>query len=231
MARRGFLFRGRHRDRQVPGCTTAMNKASLADSERRERRFAVADDQDPRAILSCPPPWCVFDCQTTGVDAGLRLIDASIVDHYGNILFDTLINPDIHIPTSASVLTGIDDAAVSRAPRWSAIWSKLEDLFLSQNRVFVWSAEFDLRAMRGECGRRDDLAWTTAIDARFVDLTPIVATFAGYECSFEDACAIASCPIPAVGQQRALRYCRSVMRMIQFIQSLSRSGKRSTRLS
>src|ERR1700728_4546465 len=190
MARRGFLFRGKHRDRCVADLIHGTFEDRSGGPESIQLNVTAAEDWDPSAIVSCFPPWCVFDCQTTAVDAGLRVIDASVIDHNGNVLFDTLVNPDIHIPANATVLTGLRDAEVMRAPRWGMIWSKLEDLFISQNRVFAWSAEFDLRAMRGKCGRRDDLAWTTAIDARFVDLTPIVSSIVGFECSFEEACSI-----------------------------------------
>jgi Exonuclease len=138
--------------------------------------------------------------QTTGFDAGLRPIEIAAIDQDGRILIDSLVNPGVHIPASATALTGINDAAVSDAPHWQAVWPKLETLLLEQNHIIAWSADFDLRAMRGECARCDNLAWAAAIDERFIDLTTIISKLT---CSFEDACALTSHPNPAVGQQRA----------------------------
>ena len=171
--------------------------------------------QSPTSSWS--PPWSVFDCQTTGLDAGLRLIEVAMIDHDGRTLVDTLVNPRLHISASATALSGIDNAAVRHAPHWGVIWPKLEELLLTQNHIIAWGAEFDLTAMRSDCARSSDLTWTTAIDARFVDLASIVSTIVGRECSFEDACAIASYPAPSVGRQRALAGCRATLQILQVL--------------
>jgi DNA polymerase III epsilon subunit-like protein len=221
MARRSFLFRGKHRDRQTAdaACGTSQGVPSRPGSFS-DGAAAPGRQGSVLALLSWPTPWSVLDCQTTGVDAGLRVIEIAAIDHNGRTIIETLVNPGVRIPRSATALTGIDEAAVSRAPHWRAVWPKLEDLLLAQKQIIAWSAEFDLRAMRGECARWEDLTWTTAIDARFVDLAPIVSTLAGRECSFEDACALAANRPPAVGEQRALGCCRAAL---QIIQSLGRN--------
>jgi DNA polymerase III epsilon subunit-like protein len=169
----------------------------------------------PAEGISSLEQWPVFACMTTGLDAGLRLIDVSIINHDGHVLVDTLVNPDIHIPASVAALSGIDDTAVNHAPRWQNIWTTVEDLLLAQNHVVAWSAEFDLRAMRGEFTRRDNLKWTMAIDSRFIDLSIAVSKFTGRECSFEDACALASDAVPGLGWQRALARGGALLRIIQ----------------
>jgi DNA polymerase III epsilon subunit-like protein len=213
MARGSFLFRGKHRCRQAAGQTHGVSLGRPDVPERSDRSLS--------ALQSWASPWSVLDCQTTGLDAGLRPIEVAAIDQDGRILIDTLVNPGIRLPASTTALTGIDDAAVSKAPPWRAVWLKLEAILLAQNRIAAWSSEFDLRAMRAECARCDDLAWTTAIDERFVDLAPIVSTFTGSELSFEDACRLASHPRPAVGQQRALRCCWAAL---QIIRTLGRGG-------
>ncbi len=210
MARRSFLRRDKRRHGRVeaPACGYHGGK-----------RIPLLHVRPLSQIFHLHSPWSILDCQTTGVDGGLRLIEIAIIDHDGRILIETLVNPGVRIPASAIALTGIDEAAVTRAPSWKAIWPKLEGLLLAQHHVIAWSADFDLRALRGECGRCDGVAWTTAIDARFVDLAPIISTLAGRECSFEDACDLASIPPPKVGQQRALSYCRATLRIIHALRN------------
>jgi DNA polymerase III epsilon subunit-like protein len=208
MARRSFLFRGKRRSHRAADFAYGVSHSRPQSPGRLP------------ALSLWRIPWSVFDCQTTGLDAGLRPIDISAIDHDGRILIDTSVNPGVHIPATATVLTGIDDSAVSHVPHWRAIWPKLEALLLAQNHIVAWNAEFDLRATRGECARCD-LAWSTAIDSRFVDLAPIVSMFTGRESSFEDACALALLPIPTVGQLRALSRCQATA---QIIQSLRRGG-------
>lgn len=197
---------------------THLPRAAPYGSARSDPRVAAPMHKPSRlSTLSWSPPWSVFDCQTTGLDAGLRLIEVAMIDHNGRTLVDTLVNPRVHISASATALSGIDDAAVRDVSHWGAIWQQLEELLLSQNHIIAWSAEFDLTAMRSECARSGDVTWTTAIDARFVDLAPIVSKIAGRECSFEDACAIASCPAPSVGRQRALAGCLATLQIVQVL--------------
>jgi DNA polymerase III epsilon subunit-like protein len=215
MARRSFLFGGKR------GCHRTGDFAYGQSHIRPESAGHLP------ALPLWRIPWSVFDCQTTGLDAGLRPIDISAIDHDGRILIDTLVNPGVHIPATATVLTGIDDSAVSYAPHWRTIWPKLEMLLLAQNHIVAWSAEFDLRAIRDECARCHDLSRTTEIDSRFVDLAAIVSMFTQRESSFEDACALALVPTPTVGQQRALSRCRAPAKIIQVFAEAVHESRRT----
>jgi len=156
----------------------------------------------PAECLFSLERWAVFASLTTRLDAGLRLIDVAIINRDGRVLLDTLVNPGVHIPASVAVVSGIDDTAVTQAPHWQEIWMKVEDLLLAQNHLVAWSVEFDLLAMRGECGRRDDLSWTIAIDSRFINSSVAVSKFIGRECSFENTGALVLTAGPGFEWQR-----------------------------
>jgi hypothetical protein len=221
MARRSFVFRGRQEPGQSADSAHESPRSGTYQPERSETSSA-SENRRASALLSWPAPWSVIDCQTTGLDARLRPIEIAAIGHDGRVLIDTLVNPGVPIPSSVTLLTGINDAAVKSAPRWSAIWPQLETLLLAQNHVVGWGSEFDLKAMRDECARDGRLTWTTAIDARFVDLAPIASVLIGRECSFDDACAFAAHPAPTVGRQRALLYCRATLRIIEAMRGSSR---------
>ncbi len=168
-----------------------------------------------RGQESWSAPWSVFDIQTTGIDAGFRVIEIAMLDCGGQILIDTMVNPGVHVPATSARVTGINDSAVKAAPAWPSIWSHVEGLLLAQNHIFSWNSECDLRAIRRECVRTDDLIWTSAIDARFVDLARVALIATGYECSFEELCALASVRFPPLGHQRAADCCRAALYIIQ----------------
>ncbi len=212
MARRSLLFRGKYRCR-----SGACLDDRCISSRRAPEEDAIRSGASRQSLHLWTPPWAVLDCQTTGIDAGLRVIEIAIVGHNGRTIIETLVNPGVPIPSSATTLTGIDDAAVRCAPNWKTIWPELEAVVLAQNRIIAWNAEFDLLALRRDSGRCHDLSWTTAIDSRFVDLAPIASRFADLECSFEDACSLAGRSAPQVGKQRALAYCRAAMAIINAI--------------
>lgn len=100
--------------------------------------------------------YVVLDVETTGGKAGTdRITEIGAVKvQSGEILdtFNTLINPERHIPSFISRLTGISNAMVADAPRFADIAEQLS-AFL-QGAVFVaHNAKFDYGFIRSEFAR------------------------------------------------------------------------------
>jgi DNA polymerase III epsilon subunit family exonuclease len=91
-------------------------------------------------------PVIVLDIETTGLSpyrnkiteiAAARVINGEIVDK-----FHTLINPETHIPSFITKLTGISDEMVKDAPTVSKILPSLRD-FLGEDIIVAHNASFD----------------------------------------------------------------------------------------
>ena len=100
--------------------------------------------------------YVVLDVETTGGKAGTDRITeiGALKVQAGEVIetFSTLINPQRHIPSFISRLTGISNSMVADAPTFAAIAEKLS-AFL-QGAVFVaHNAKFDYGFIRSEFAR------------------------------------------------------------------------------
>lgn len=92
------------------------------------------------------PDLRVFDTETTGLGETAQIISISIVDHQGNVLFDSLVRPDCHIPEDATDIHGISDEDVAGAPTWPQIHHQVCEL-LQNKPVIAYNIEFDRRML------------------------------------------------------------------------------------
>ena len=100
--------------------------------------------------------YVVLDVETTGGKAGTdRITEIGAVKvQAGEVLdtFNSLINPERHIPSFISRLTGISNAMVEGAPKFADIAAQLNEFL--QGAVFVaHNAKFDYGFIRAEFAR------------------------------------------------------------------------------
>jgi DNA polymerase-3 subunit epsilon len=111
---------------------------------------AIAEDQD-----------VVFlDTETTGLGAHAEIVDIAVIAADGRVLLDSLVRPVGPIPPEATLIHGITEELVARAPPWRDLVTSLRDL-LESRTVVVYNAEFD-RAMVTRCTLRLGLTPITA---------------------------------------------------------------------
>lgn len=110
--------------------------------------------------------FVVLDVETTGLEpedrivevAALRLAPAAPGSWTEIERFESLINPQVHIPPQATAVSGIDDALVSGAPSFAAVWPSVARLLA--DAVFVaHNAPFDLHFMSSERKRAGLGTW------------------------------------------------------------------------
>lgn len=97
--------------------------------------------------------FAIIDVETTGGGIkGNRLTEICIVLLQGDKVLDkytTLVNPEKHIPTQITALTGIDDEMVAQAPKFAEVAKKI-DAF-TKDAVFVaHNVNFDYNVLRNE---------------------------------------------------------------------------------
>jgi DNA polymerase III subunit epsilon len=102
--------------------------------------------------------FCVIDLETTGGNRnedGITEVGAVKVQG-GRCLgtFQTLVDPGRAIPPSITVLTGLTDALVARAPRIGAVLPSLLE-FVGDAVIVGHNVGFDLGFLRAACHRHD----------------------------------------------------------------------------
>lgn len=89
--------------------------------------------------------YTVVDIETTGGSHGNRITEIAAVRTDGKIVlnsYQTLINPQVFIPKSISLLTGITNAMVDDAPVFEDISNELEE-FLQDSVFIAHNVSFD----------------------------------------------------------------------------------------
>jgi DNA polymerase III subunit epsilon len=90
-------------------------------------------------------PVIILDTETSGVDMTDMPVQIGIVDLRGNVLIDTLINPDgTAISEKAQETHQISADDLAQAPMFTTIWDQLSAL-LENCDVLAFNASFDLR--------------------------------------------------------------------------------------
>jgi DNA polymerase-3 subunit epsilon len=97
--------------------------------------------------------YSIIDIETTGLNSGTdRITEIAIIIHDGEKIvdqFETLINPECHIPHHITGLTGINDRMVRDAPRFYEVARKIVEL--TEGKVFVaHNASFDYNFLKNE---------------------------------------------------------------------------------
>ena len=98
----------------------------------------------------------VLDCETTGLDpAKARIVDLAAVRVTGGKLdaaasFHSLVKPPEPIPAASTAIHGIDDAAVTSAPAFPAVWATFQS-YANGAIVIGHSVGFDLAVLKREC--------------------------------------------------------------------------------
>lgn len=132
-------------------------RQKLLDSEAHERMLAndrAAATSWAAAALS-DPHLAVLDTETTGLLDGpdpAYMVEISILTGDGTVLLDTLINPQMPIPASATAIHGITDAMVVDAPTFSELLPELNHV-LGGRRTIIYNQAFDTGILRRELER------------------------------------------------------------------------------
>ncbi len=123
----------------------------------QDRRAAIAQAQ---IELNKKPIY--LDTETTGLKDHDQIVELCLLDHDGEIAFQSLVKPTVKIPPDATRVHHITDAMVSTAPTWPEIWPQVEVL-LTTRRVAIYNAEYDLRLMV-QSHRAHGLIWSTSVN-------------------------------------------------------------------
>jgi DNA polymerase III subunit epsilon len=98
-----------------------------------------------RSLLEQGPVF--LDTETTGLDRSAEIVEISIVDSDGSVLFESFIRPSAPIPAAVTRIHHITDKMVEKAPTWPAVWPMVRT-HLATRVIAIYNEEYDLRLMQ-----------------------------------------------------------------------------------
>lgn len=105
-------------------------------------------------MLKLHKPLCFFDLETTGINVGKdRIVEISILKVFpnGNKESKTLrVNPEMHIPESASAIHGIYDKDVENEPTFKEVAPQVLELIKDSDLAGYNSNRFDVPLLAEE---------------------------------------------------------------------------------
>ncbi|MEN6481803.1 MAG: 3'-5' exonuclease [Anaerolineaceae bacterium] len=88
-----------------------------------------------------------LDTETTGLDRSDEIVEISIIDFDGSVLFESLVRPSKAISPAASQVNHITNEMVKSASTWPALWPQVRSILFGRV-IGMYNADFDLRMMQ-----------------------------------------------------------------------------------
>jgi DNA polymerase-3 subunit epsilon len=126
-----------------------------------------------KSIIRQQPVY--IDTETTGLEKTDEIIEISIVDYDGKLLFTSLIKPSRPIPSEAQRIHHITNKDVASSQAWPIVWPSIRS-FLYGRTVAAYNTPFDLRMMQ-QSHSRYNLPWRESLKS--VDVLTIFSEFRG----------------------------------------------------
>lgn len=114
-------------------------------ADTRSRAIAYA-----RSLLQQSPLY--MDTETTGLSRDSEIVEISIIDDDGQVVFESLIRPQNPIPAAVTALHGITDQMVATAPPFGLVWPQIRGVLYGR-QVGIYNSNFDLGIIEGELKR------------------------------------------------------------------------------
>lgn len=116
-----------------------------------------------------------IDTETTGLDRNAEVVEISIIDSDGSLLFSSLVKPLTPIPADVQCIHGITNEMVASAPAWPILWPRVRS-FLFGRVIGAYNAPFDLKMMQQSL-MRYRLPWRDNLN--MLDILPLYSDYQG----------------------------------------------------
>ncbi|MFE1270555.1 exonuclease domain-containing protein [Streptomyces sp. NPDC058758] len=162
-------------ERGNPVCRPCLPALRAAQKKKAAERYAAERQAFERMLAKdraaaadwarevlADPQAVVIDAETTGLLGDHPfVVQLAVVTVGGDVLLDTLVNPQMPIPQASTFIHGITDGMVESAPVFDAVLGQLTEA-LRGRRVIGWSAPFDAAVIRNELVRYFEARTTPA---------------------------------------------------------------------
>lgn len=95
-------------------------------------------------VIATPDKWLILDTETTGLDENAQIVELSILDMFGNSVYDSLLKPKCFIPFDAQKIHHITEDMVKGVPTIVDVWPHVCDV-VGNRKVIVYNANYDKR--------------------------------------------------------------------------------------
>jgi DNA polymerase-3 subunit epsilon len=101
-----------------------------------------------RAASLLEEGFVLLDLETTGLsdDPGVAIVEVGILSHEGEVLLQTLVNPERRIPSAARAVHGITDEEVTGAPSFRDVYPLMAE-HLNGQTIVVYNAPFEQKIL------------------------------------------------------------------------------------
>lgn len=86
--------------------------------------------------------YLILDTETTGLGWNDEIIELAILDTKGNVLYESMFNPNQSIPVEATNIHGITNEMVKDCPKISDEWEKIATI-IKDKTLLIYNANFD----------------------------------------------------------------------------------------
>ena len=119
--------------------------------------FRTKDDWKKEILKLITPDSLILDTETTGTGSDARVIELSIIDTEGSILFSQLFSTGEPLPEVIPGITGITDEMLEGMPSFG---EKAEEIgaILNGKTIIGWNVSFDKRIVENEFASAGKLA-------------------------------------------------------------------------
>ena len=107
-------------------------------------------EEQMKSLFEQRTPFLLLDTETTGKPEhrGFQVIEIAILDQDGQVLYHSLVKPDIPIPGEAAEISGLTDAHLAHAPTMTEIWPDVVQVLTATDvPIYTWNADFDQKAL------------------------------------------------------------------------------------
>lgn len=128
-----------------------------------------------QAKLALRPVY--MDTETTGTGPTDEVIEIGIVEEDGKVLFESLVRPLGKVSPEARRMHRISDEMLVNAPRWMAVWLKVEAV-LAGRTVCIYNSDFDTRLIQ-QTHAKYKMRWSMPAGTSFFCVMKLYAQFYG----------------------------------------------------
>lgn len=91
--------------------------------------------------------YVILDTETTGLGKYDEIIEISIIDLDGNVMYDSLVKPDRRITYDAYKIHGISDEMVDDYSNFKEQWDDIYKVIKGKT-IIAYNAKFDIRMIK-----------------------------------------------------------------------------------
>ena len=209
-----------HRPQTYPSAKNCRKMPSSHFTAQEKKSSRQLKDEYEQLLASMFNPatrddYIVLDTETTGVGNDARIIEISMIDMNGNLVFSSLINPMQPINEKITEITGITNEELSGKPSF-VFFSEEIMAALKGKHVICWNARFDQERVEYEFSalrKRPDCSWHCAMKLYHVLKLNGSGRWPKLSAAMEAE------GIPSIQSHRSLGDCHDTLHVLQHLSS------------